>query len=501
MRTLILLGMMLVPSALPSQVIPDVNTKLESEPLSPTAVVIPDFTGSEVDDIKEIPESIKKQMSGLVHVTGSKIDKYSAQEYSKLVRMKITSIEKRQKCARILVKIEDINNPCFIVEEQYYKTMVAYSDSLAKYRAIEDFFVSAFPKMPESPLTYDKGKTTVVIPQRLQNDMKELMGINGKYLDARGAYYNDIESRRRRDSLINKRNCTFIAGNFSNQNACKNKKSIRYLTTAAFNDEMGKLNDSIKRYEVLSDFFTTANSLGGSPKLKRSFAPVQNTMQAKYFFLDNTDEESIMFLTKVGLQSDFNEIYSANATLISGVVPIRWLPLKFSMATNITQQTSDNDSVAATKLTNGGLLNVGLLWPFFFRKWYVDNGKKATLYFPVEFRYNIDDIKDKVAFNDTYNYAEFSGYLMGTIDLLQKEDVEDAATLFAVCKVSYYNGSHQFSSTLSANKFLTAHASVGIQIKNKYTISANIPFWSNNDIIKKQQIATFGLTFQPTKKE
>src|SRR5690606_17523232 len=111
------------------------------------------------------------------------------------------------------------------------------------------------------------------------------------------------------------------------------------------------------------------------------------------------------------------------------------------------------------------------------------------------------DINDKVAFNDTYNYAEFSGYVMGTIDLLQKEDVADLATLFAVCKFSYYNGSHQFSSTLSTNKFWTAHASVGIQIKNKYTISANIPFWSDNDIIKNQQIATLGLTFQPTKKE
>ncbi|MBW8362037.1 MAG: hypothetical protein K0M56_07625 [Kaistella sp.] len=353
-------------------------------------------------------------------------------------------------------------------------------------------------KQTKNAATYDQRQFMVPVPSRLKNDMELLMGITGNHLDARGAFQYNEKSKRRIDSLTMSRDCTRIFGDPDKPEKCDR---ISFVSSASFNDKMMAYNDSIKRYQMLREFFKTANVLGGAPTFWRGFHPIRSTTQAKYFFLDNTDEENIMFINKVGLQSNFSSIYNANATLLTGVIPTWKIPLKFSMATNITQQTSERDSIAATKLPNGGLLNVGVLWPAFFKQWYVDNGKKVAFYLPIEYRYNIDDVKDNVAFNDTYYYHELSAYLMGTVDLLQKDDVVDVAALFGAFKMSYYNGGNQFSSRLSANKFWTAYATLGVQIKNKYTVSANIPLWSDNDLIKQQQVATLGLTFQPSKKE
>src|SRR5690606_2649771 len=110
-----------------------------------------------------------------------------------------------------------------------------------------------------------------------------------------------------------------------------------------------KYSDSIQRYRVLRSFFRTANTLGGNPKWYLRLIPVRNTMSARYFFLDNNDEANVMFINKVGIQTDFSSSYSANANLITGVL----FPFKFTMATNISQQTSDDDQVAANKLPNG----------------------------------------------------------------------------------------------------------------------------------------------------
>lgn len=345
--------------------------------------------------------------------------------------------------------------------------------------------------------TYDKGKTTVMIPEELKGDMGSLMGITGDQLDAGGTFDHYKDAKRRIDALIKTRQCTKIEGDTAPTGCTKTE----FLPAAGFNDKMMKISDSIERYTVLRDFFEAANGLGGNPSLWRRFFPVHSVMQAKYFFIYNNDEQGIMFIDKVGLQTDFSSSYSANANLVTGIIPLKPLPLKFTMATNITQQTSDLDSLAAAKLVNGGLLNFSVLAPVFFSKWYVEEGKKVVFYLPVEYRFNMDNVRDKLAFSDTYHYHELSAYLMGTFDLLQNKSDTDQATLFGAVKMSYYNGGHQFSTKLSANKFWTAQASLGIKIKDKYTLSANIPFWSDDEMIRSQQVATFGITFQPAKKE
>ncbi len=334
--------------------------------------------------------------------------------------------------------------------------------------------------------TYDINRTTVLIPAELKRDMKELLNLTGDRLDAYAADSLRGFTQKKIAELETKR---------KNRTVTLNTQG---LPTESYYEETAEYSSLIERYKVLRSFLTTANSLGGNPRFRARFLPVKNLMNAKYFFLYNNDEESVMFIDKLGLQSNFSSTYSANANLVSGVLAPFF---KFTMATNISQQTSEDDEEAVNKLPNGGLFNVSLLAPLFFSKSYIGNGKKVIFYLPVEYRFNVDDVQDKIAFNDTYNYHQFSSYFMGTFDLLQKDAETDLATLFGSFKMSYYNGGHQFSSRLSANKFWTAYATLGIQIRNKYTLSANIPLWSDNDLIKQQQIATLGLTFQPSKKD
>ncbi|TXF77756.1 hypothetical protein [Chryseobacterium sp.] len=335
-------------------------------------------------------------------------------------------------------------------------------------------------------LTYDRARTTVPIPADLKEDMRELMNLYGDELDAYAADSLRAFTNKKLTELYKKQKNTKITLN------AEGLPAKSYYTT------MDNYSSLIERYKILRSFFRTANSLGGNPTFIARIFPVKNLMNAKYFFLYNNDEESVMFIDKLGLQSNFSSTYSANANLVSGVLAPFF---KFTMATNISQQTSEDDQEAVNKLPNGGLFNVSLLAPLFFSKSYIGNGKKVIFYLPVEYRFNVDDVKDKIAFNETYNYHQFSSYFMGTFDLLQKDADTDLATLFGAFKMSYYNGGNQFSSRLSANKFWTAYATLGIQIKNKYTVSANIPLWSDNDLIKQQQVATLGLTFQPAKKE
>lgn len=484
MRTLIFLVVIFVSSTMSAQ-IPDFNTNLKSNVPPQINVLGENIAGYTSENMIKVPQELQDSMKTYFKIQGDHIDKFSAKEFARINQAEIKTIEEKRDCAKILVKGEDKGNPCFMPLEKYSTTMVNYLTELEKRKKIDEFLTSVYVEAPKSEPTYDKGITTVSIPARLQNDMKLLMGISGDELDAFVAAEYWTTTNKKVDSLTKKRN--EIKFNTS--------ESGRLMVD--YNDTYKKYSDSIQRYRVLRSFFRTANTLGGNPKLFWTrFFPVKNTMSARYFFLDNNDEANVMLINKVGIQTDFSSSYSANANLITGVL----FPFKFTMATNISQQTSDEDQIAANKLPNGGLWNVSMLMPILFSKSYVGNGKKIIFYVPVEYRFNIDNVEDKIAFNDTYNYHEASTYFMGTFDLLQKDSDTDVASLFGALKFSYFNGNSQFGAKLLTNKFWTANLTLGIQIRDKYTVSANIPLGADDDIIRKQQVATIGLTFQPSNK-
>lgn len=344
-------------------------------------------------------------------------------------------------------------------------------------------------------ITNSSNKYSVKIPDELKEDIKKIYKIEEDNIDARGAFNYVKSARRKLDSLSACRSSTYIVGD---PEGLKDNVAT-FSNEQEYNALMLKYSDYEESITKLLEFFKTANALGGQPKVIRGVFPIKSISQAKYFFLYNNDEKSVMFINKLGIKTDFSSSYSASADVITGIIPIKFIPLKFIMATNISQQTSENDSIAANKLNNGGLLNLSLQYPVFFYKWNVEKNRSVIFYMPLEYRFNVDDIKDKIAFSDSYFYHEISTYFMTSIDLIQHRDEKDAATLFGAIKASYYTGGDQFKSKLNDNKFWLYRLTLGIQIKDKYTISANIPLKSSSSSISDQQIASFGITFQPSK--
>ncbi|SIS80138.1 hypothetical protein SAMN05421789_10728 [Kaistella chaponensis] len=473
MKTLLQLIMTLSSAIYCAQTIPDFNTKFENKNSNKLLTV----SNSNLllrDSVAIIPSNLKDDMKNLLNIEGE-VAAYASAEYSKVTQKKIETLEEMQKC----LKISEIksNDPCLTNQSDFNEKMKKYGDSIQKFKALNEYFTYVQKSETETSIinTYDTGSILVPIPQYLQPDMQELMGIKENEVSAFACDNLRTIVIKRIDELGQKR------------------KIYSNADTGQYSRQMIAYDKLIARYKALKTFFKTANSLGGTPNYLSRLLPLRSVMSAKYFFLYNNDEESVMFINKVGIQSNFSSSFSANADVVSGVI----FPFKFTMATNISQQTSEKDSVATSKLMNGGLLNISLITPIIFSKWYIGNGKKVIIYIPVEYRFNVDDIKDKVAFNSTYNYHELSGYIMGTVDLLQKESIKDEATLFGAVKHSYFIGGSQFQSKISDNKFWLTQLTVGIKIKNKYTLSANIPIYSTSSVIKKQQAATVGITFEP----
>ena len=475
-----------------AQTIPDFNTNFGKKvPVEATVNAENTILST---NLAPVPKELKEDIKLLMSVDGD-LSISAAPEYSKVTQQKIKELEKRRDCLKI--SEEKTTDPCAIPLSKFNDVMAKNSDSIRRYKALNDYFIKVEKLRTVIPITYtpaelgntyDKGAILVPIPPYLQADMKNLMNINSTELDAYASYSLWKDADRKIKELQDSQNCAKLLVDG------KDKNDPCFIPREHFNEEMKKYSDSIKRYSQLRSFFKTANKLGGTPKLSfGKLLPVKNIMSAKYFFLYNNDEENIMFINKVGIQSNFSNSFSANADVVSGVLYIT----KFKMATNISQQTSETDSIAATKLMNGGLLNMSVTVPILFSKYYIGNGKSFVLYAPVEYRFNIDDVKDKVEFNSTYNYHEVSGYIMATIDLLQKESVKDEATLFGALKHSYFTGGSQFESKITDNKFWLTQLTLGIKIKDKYTFSANIPLHSTSDIVKRKQVATFGITFEP----
>ena len=457
-----------------AQTIPDFNTKFETKNGNKTQISSNSYVLLN-DSAPTVPSELKDDMKIFLNIDGS-LGTYASVEYAKATQKKIEALEEMQKC----LKISEIKSadPCLTKQVDFNEKIKKYGDSIQKYKALNEYFISLKKSETQTTVinTYDSGSILVPIPAYLQPDMQELMGIKEKEVSAfaSDSLYKIVENKIKELEVERATYPPTDASKYSTQ-------IIAYDKTIA-------------RYKVLKAFFKTANKLGGTPTYFSRLFPVKNVMSAKYFFLFNNDEESVMFINKVGIQSNFSSSFSANADVVTGVVGT----LKFTMATNISQQTSEKDSVATSKLMNGGLFNVSLLYPLLFSKWYIGNGKKVIIYIPAEYRFNVDDIKDKVAFNSTYNYHEFSAYLMATIDLLQKESVKDEATLFGAVKHSYFIGGSQFESKISDNKFWLTQFTVGIKVKNKYTLSANLPLYSTSSVVKKQQAATLGITFEPS---
>lgn len=273
-------------------------------------------------------------------------------------------------------------------------------------------------------------------------------------------------------------------------------------------DDFKNLEKQIIDYTKIKEYLITVNSFEGVPKLTRKFFPLRSVYQANYFFNDNPNgENKINFVKDLSLIGNLNGLYTLKANIVSGVFPLatKYVPVKISVNGTVSQQTNNSSSntdastiseVPVNKLQNGGLFNTEISYPIYFSNWKYAGNNFFTVYAPLSYRINIDDISDGVKFKDAYYYHEFSGALLVATDILQGyQQNENSTTVFSSFRFSFFKGSDSFKKNIEFNNFWLGQLNLGIRIQNKFIISSSLPVFSSEKDLLSKMYGSIGLTF------
>lgn len=271
-------------------------------------------------------------------------------------------------------------------------------------------------------------------------------------------------------------------------------------------DDFKNLEKQIIDYTKIKEYLITVNSFEGVPKLTRKFFPLRSVYQANYFFNDNPNgENKINFVKDLSLIGNINGLFTLKANIVSGIFPLatKYVPVKISVNGTVSQQANNNladsstaSEVPANKLQNGGLFNTEISYPIYFSNWKYAGNNFFTVYAPLSYRINIDDISDGVKFKDAYYYHEFSGALLVATDILQGyQQNENSTTVFSSFRFSFFKGSDSFKKNIEFNNFWLGQLNLGIRIQNKFIISSSLPVFSSEKDLLSKMYGSIGLTF------
>lgn len=245
-------------------------------------------------------------------------------------------------------------------------------------------------------------------------------------------------------------------------------------------------------------YFSSINNTGASGKI---FFPFKNPDQAKEYFFGKDQQENLKLVQDVMIQRNFDGSNSLNSELISAIVPIPSIPIKLSIGSTITQvdeKKIDSTNIGKNKLPYGGLFNATFTYPFVFTT--INTGKEGHLlriYVPMEYKFNIDEVKDNQPMANSYSFSELSSMLFFSIDLVRSDETLSKMNLFAGIKGSYYFGNEKFADRIGRRDFSLLQFNTGIKIAGKFTIGFNIPLKSSYRNLLENQAASIALKFQP----
>ncbi|WP_313263604.1 hypothetical protein [Sphingobacterium sp.] len=245
-------------------------------------------------------------------------------------------------------------------------------------------------------------------------------------------------------------------------------------------------------------YFESLSNTGASGKI---FSPFRDPDQAKEYFFGKDQQEHLMLVQDVMIQRNFDGSNSLNSELISAIVPIPSIPIKLAIGSTITQvdeKKIDSTNIGKNKLPYGGLFNATFTYPFVFTT--INTGKKDHLlriYVPIEYKFNIDEVKDNQPMANSYNFNELSSMLFLSIDLVRSDETLSKMNLFAGIKGSYYFGNEKFADRIGRRDFSLLQFNTGIKIADKFTIGFNIPLKSSYRNLLENQAASIALKFQP----
>lgn len=263
------------------------------------------------------------------------------------------------------------------------------------------------------------------------------------------------------------------------------------ILALALKDEENAYQDGIR-------YFSSLNNTGVSGKI---FFPFRNPDQAKAYFFGKDLQEHLKLVQDVMIQRNFDGSNSLNSELISAIVPIPSIPIKLSIGSTITQvdeKKIDSTNIGKNKLPYGGLFNATFTYPLVFTT--INTGKEGHLlriYLPMEYKFNIDEVKDNQPMANSYSFSELSSMAFFSIDLVRSDKSLSKMNLFLGLKGSYYFGNEKFADRIGRRDFSLLQFNTGIKIADKFTIGFNIPLKSNYNSLLESQAASIALKFQP----
>ncbi|MCH7412088.1 hypothetical protein MM213_01225 [Belliella sp. R4-6] len=286
----------------------------------------------------------------------------------------------------------------------------------------------------------------------------------------------------------------FGASEFYSNKFKEHEKEVENLLKA--NDELAKKSDTaslkkifdnnkklvdirkqIEEYKELSGYYAAINRINGIPKATNYFLPVKNRYQASFFF-NSVEGDKPNTFSNVVLQGNQDR-----ATIFTDLVSGTFAIGRISFSSVFYSGDNLDSLELATKILNGGgLTNLRFEIPLFFM-----NTTNVALYVSAK----PGAIADIPIFGSEIPKSSFVGYLEFPIEgYLELKTNEGNFSLFGNFKASNIRGTSAFYQGLKSpvdnplnQSFWISQVYLGINITDKYRISANIPFATTRSIV------------------
>lgn len=346
-----------------------------------------------------------------------------------------------------------------------FVSIVIYSNSFAQFPNIKPTYKPIFIIEDEMDLMLDSVAKSALTVSGNRIDVRTASNLSKFYLNRANSIESEIEKlEEQNDTLEDSTDSNSLAQIYNNS------------------DQILKLKDSVDHYKELSGLFYAVNKINGRPKFFNSFFPVRNRYQSNYFF-NQVKEDKVNFMNSVVLQGNEDRA-SIFADLASGTIGLA--RVSFS-SVFYTGNNSDSLELITKILNGGGLTNLRVEIPLFFK-----NSKNFTLYVSSK----PGAIGDIPIFGSEIPKSKFVGYFELPIEsYLEIRTNEDNLGFFGNLKVSQIRGTKAFYEGVKSpsdnplnGRFWLSQIYFGINVRDKYRISANVPIATTNSIVIPEAI-------------
>jgi|GEM_PF-3526740 len=361
------------------------------------------------------------------------------------------------------------------------------SDSIYKYAARRKYLEGRDTKYAlwDTSVSFEDWKKDLIKKIKDNEDIAVTSGRNSNVERTKDSLTQSLKS----DSIVYRQ---FLEYGKTNKEYWQNMNVL--------NNELNSIENIIHKFKWARDFYDAVNHLDKSPIIKARFAPARSVIAARRFFYDKTDNrKNLVFINNSAIQSNLKDNHKISTEVVSGIFPLFYkkIPLKFSLGTTVDQNNTDNEEEkVASKILSGGLLRPSFTYPLFFSNKEYTGNSTVQIYMPLEIATNIDGVTtDTQTINSLFNFTEISAALNLSFVLSQSNMNENLASIFINGRISYIDGGSVFYDDMPGNRhgFWVSQINFGLKIKNKYTIAFNIPAWSSNKELLKDQKGTIAL--------